>query len=168
MLIRFEGWWCVQATYFCLFTFQFSSCFIWWTRPPSSFFFVFLFLFLPQGLVWVLEIEKVPKTWLTDKRPREQMRNKGIVEVAPVRKYAKLKDQSLILTESDGSHTKILLKDCTIEAVSATSLSSRKWYVIFARRSSLDAFMLFYLVPTIFAWPLNPHLSSLGKLCIGS
>ncbi|KAM7479542.1 hypothetical protein LguiA_027755 [Lonicera macranthoides] len=80
-----------------------------------------------QGLVWVLEIEKVPKTWLTDKRPREQKRNKGIVEVTPVRKYAKLKDQSLILTESDGSHTKILLKDCTIEAVSATSLSSRKW-----------------------------------------
>lgn len=109
----------VQATYFSLLHFSFLAVL---SDGP-----VHLFLFLPQGLVWVLEIEKVPKTWLTDKRPREQKRNKGIVEVTPVRKNAKLKDQSLILTESDGSHTKILLKDCTIEAVSATSLSSRKW-----------------------------------------
>jgi hypothetical protein len=78
-------------------------------------------------LVWVLESEKIPKTWLTDRRQRDQKRNKSILEVTPARKYAKMEDQVLTLTESDGSHTKILLKGCTIEAVSATGLPSRKW-----------------------------------------
>ncbi|CAK9164358.1 unnamed protein product [Ilex paraguariensis] len=80
-----------------------------------------------QGVVWVLESERVPKTWLVAKGPREQKRKKDVLEVAPVRKYAKIEDQLLVLTESDNSHTKILLKGCIIAAVSATSLSSRKW-----------------------------------------
>lgn len=80
-----------------------------------------------QGPVWVLEVEKIPKNWLTDKGSKEQKRKKEIVEVTPVRKFAKLKEQLLIIKESDGSCIEIRLKDCTIAAVSATNLSSRKW-----------------------------------------
>ncbi|KAG5536072.1 hypothetical protein RHGRI_023752 [Rhododendron griersonianum] len=80
-----------------------------------------------EGAVWVLEPEKVPKSWSMDKVPRDQKRRKDIFEVTPVRKNAKVKDRSLILTESDGSHREIQLKGCSIAAVSATSLSSRKW-----------------------------------------
>ncbi|PRQ15749.1 putative PH domain-containing protein [Rosa chinensis] len=72
-----------------------------------------------QGVVWVLEPEKVPKS--------EQKRKKEFYEVSPIKKHAKIKNQLLILTESDGSQTAIQLKSCTIEAVSSTSLASRKW-----------------------------------------
>ncbi|KAK3035771.1 hypothetical protein RJ639_033500 [Escallonia herrerae] len=84
-------------------------------------------LLLAQGFIWILEIEKVSKSWLTDKGPIDQKRKKEILEVTPVRKHAKVKDQSLVLTESDNSVTEIQLKGCTIAAVSATSFSSRKW-----------------------------------------
>ncbi|CAL5442564.1 unnamed protein product [Camellia sinensis] len=79
------------------------------------------------GVVWVLEPEKVPKSGLVDKAPREKKRKKEIFEVSPVQKYAKVKGQSLILTNSDGSHAEIQLKGCTIAAVSATTLFSKKW-----------------------------------------
>lgn len=85
------------------------------------------FAYKKQGLVWVLGSEKVAKGLLVDKVPKEQKRKNEIQEVSPVRKYAKIKDQSLILTDSDGSHTAVQLKGCTIEAVSATLQSSRKW-----------------------------------------
>ncbi|XP_044466411.1 testis-expressed protein 2-like [Mangifera indica] len=81
------------------------------------------FAYNKQGPVWVLESEKLPK----DKLPKEQKRKKDILEVYPIRKYAKLKDQTLLLKESDGSHTAIPLKGCVIEAVSASTLPSRKW-----------------------------------------
>ncbi|KAJ7970114.1 testis-expressed sequence 2 protein-like [Quillaja saponaria] len=85
------------------------------------------FTFNKQGVVWVLESDKIPKIWL-DKAPKEHKRKKDFVEVSPVRKYGKIKDQSLILTEPDGSpHTIIQLKGCIVEAVSATILPSRKW-----------------------------------------
>ncbi|KAF8389532.1 hypothetical protein HHK36_024047 [Tetracentron sinense] len=81
--------------------------------------------FVYQGVVWVLESEKVPKT--DDKLPKEQKSKKEIFEVHPVKRYAKIKDRSLILTDSDSSHVKIRLVSCMIAAVSATNLSSRKW-----------------------------------------
>ncbi|GMN46119.1 hypothetical protein TIFTF001_015299 [Ficus carica] len=84
------------------------------------------FAYNKQGVVWVLESKKVPKDWL-DKAPREQKRKKELFEVSPVRKHARIKDQCLILTESDGSKTTVPLKGCSIEAVSASMLSSRKW-----------------------------------------
>ncbi|KAK3034037.1 hypothetical protein RJ639_032959, partial [Escallonia herrerae] len=91
-------------------------------------------LLLAQGFIWILEIEKVSKSWLTDKGPKDQKRKKEILEVNPVRKHAKVKDQSLVLSESDNSVTEIQLKGCTIAAVSATSFSSRKcvgtWKVV--------------------------------------
>ncbi|KAI3757119.1 hypothetical protein L6452_04652 [Arctium lappa] len=81
-----------------------------------------------QGWVWVLEKEKIPKTSpSTDKGLRQQKRKIEILEVTPVRKYASIKDQSLIVTEPDGSRTKISLSSCTVEAVSATNLPTRKW-----------------------------------------
>lgn len=81
---------------------------------------------MSQGVVWILESEKVPKHW-QEQASREQKKKKDFFEVSPVRKHAKIKDKSLILTEIDGSHTIINLKGCSVEAVSATSLSSRKW-----------------------------------------
>ncbi|XP_048329457.1 uncharacterized protein LOC107419625 isoform X1 [Ziziphus jujuba] len=81
---------------------------------------------IKQGVIWILESEKVPKNW-QEKALREQKKKKEFFEVSPVRKRAKIKDKSLILTETDGSRTIINLKGCSIEAVSATSLSSRKW-----------------------------------------
>ncbi|ONI09604.1 hypothetical protein PRUPE_5G246400 [Prunus persica] len=84
------------------------------------------FASIKEGAVWVLDPEKVPKNW-QEKALREQKRKKEFFEVSPVKKYAKIKNQLLILTESDGSQTAIQLKGCTIEAVSATSLPSRKW-----------------------------------------
>lgn len=82
---------------------------------------------MTQGPVWVLDLEKVPKHWINDKGSREQKRKIEVLEVNPVRKYAKLKDQLLLITGSNGSSTEIRLKGCTIAAVSATNLPSRKW-----------------------------------------
>ncbi|XWS11500.1 hypothetical protein CRYUN_Cryun37aG0003700 [Craigia yunnanensis] len=80
----------------------------------------FDFTYNKQGIVWVLESEKVP--------PREQKRKKDMpLEVSPARKHAKIQDNNLILTHSDASRTTIPLKGCVIEAVSATNLPSRKW-----------------------------------------
>ncbi|KVI07466.1 testis-expressed protein 2-like [Cynara cardunculus var. scolymus] len=81
-----------------------------------------------QGWVWVLEKERIPKTSPpTDKGLRQQKRKIEILEVSPVRKYASIKDQSLVVTEPDGTLTKVSLLSCTVEAVSATNLPSRKW-----------------------------------------
>ncbi|XVE89407.1 hypothetical protein DITRI_Ditri19aG0199200 [Diplodiscus trichospermus] len=85
------------------------------------------FTFNKQGVVWVLEPEKIP--------PREQKRKKDMperkkdmpVEVSPARKHAKIRDNKLILTHPETSRTTIPLKGCVIEAVSATNLPSRKW-----------------------------------------
>lgn len=77
-------------------------------------------------MVWVLEPDKVSKYW-QEKPSREQKKKKELLEVSPVRKYGKIKGQTLVLTEPDGLHTTIQLKDCVVEAVSATGLSSKKW-----------------------------------------
>ncbi|KDP46473.1 hypothetical protein JCGZ_08445 [Jatropha curcas] len=79
-----------------------------------------------KGVVWVLESDKLPKNWLAEKAPKEPKKKK-FFEVNPVKRNARIKDRSLILTDSDGSHATIPLKSCTIDAVSATDLPSRKW-----------------------------------------
>ncbi|XP_008802615.1 uncharacterized protein LOC103716408 [Phoenix dactylifera] len=83
-----------------------------------------------QGVLWVLEQEKVPKV-NTDGSPtrgsKEQKYKKNIVEVFPAKKIAKIKDHVLILSDQDGSQATIELLDCTVVAVSASNLSSRKW-----------------------------------------
>ncbi|XP_027365115.1 testis-expressed protein 2-like [Abrus precatorius] len=79
------------------------------------------FAFKKQGVVWVLESGKIPEP------SREQKRKKELLEVSPVKMYGQMKGQSLILRGSDGLSTTIELKGCTVQAVSASILSSRKW-----------------------------------------
>lgn len=83
--------------------------------------------FLFQGTLWVLEPDKIPKSRLEDKVSAELKRKKEILEVTPIRKNARIRDHRLILMESDAPHVEISLKGCTILAVSATDLPSRKW-----------------------------------------
>ncbi|CAN1166948.1 Testis-expressed protein 2 [Linum perenne] len=77
-----------------------------------------------KGVVWVLEPDKVPKNWLLEK---DQKKKKDVYEVSPVRKDAKIRDRFLILVDSDATHTAVPLVGCSVEAVSATSLPSKKW-----------------------------------------
>lgn len=77
--------------------------------------------------MWVLESDKIPVKESPTSVPEEQMNKKEIVEVFPIKKNAEIKDHSLILTEFDGSQATIQLVGCVIVAVSASSLSSRKW-----------------------------------------
>ncbi|KAL3335674.1 hypothetical protein AABB24_031743 [Solanum stoloniferum] len=84
-------------------------------------------LYLKQGIVWVLESERIPKALPVDKAVTQQKSKKEILEVTPTQKFAQIKDHHLVLTESDGSHVEIPLKGCIIAAVSASSLSTRKW-----------------------------------------
>ncbi|CAL9074670.1 unnamed protein product [Musa acuminata var. zebrina] len=85
--------------------------------------------FEKMGSVWVLEPKKVRKI-NTDELPKKgtkQQKKNDILEVIPVKRYAKIKDQSLILSNSDGSKTTIQLLACTVVAVSASNLASQKW-----------------------------------------
>jgi len=52
---------------------------------------------------------------------------KNIVEVFPAKKMAKIKGHSLCLSGPDGSQATIELLNCTVLAVSASSMPSRKW-----------------------------------------
>ncbi|TKY44975.1 Testis-expressed sequence 2 protein [Spatholobus suberectus] len=79
-----------------------------------------------EGVVWVLEPDKVSKFWV-ERQSKEQKKKKELLEVSPVRKYGKINGQSLVLTDTDGLNTTIQLKGCLVEAVSATSLPSKKW-----------------------------------------
>ncbi|XP_042432062.1 uncharacterized protein LOC122018731 [Zingiber officinale] len=82
-----------------------------------------------KGSVWLLDPDKVPKINIDEsstKVPKEK-KNKSTLEVVPVRKYGKIKDHLLILSDSDGSRAIIKLLGCTVVAVSASNLSSRKW-----------------------------------------
>ncbi|KAL2334409.1 hypothetical protein Fmac_015622 [Flemingia macrophylla] len=79
-----------------------------------------------EGVVWILEPDKVSK-FRVEKQQKEQKRKKELLEVSPVRKYGKVNGNSLVLTDPDGLHTTIQLKGCLVEAVSATSLPSKKW-----------------------------------------
>ncbi|XXG72104.1 hypothetical protein AAC387_Pa07g1267 [Persea americana] len=85
------------------------------------------FLCNKKGIMWVLESDKIPVKESPTSVPAEQMNKKEIVEVYPIKKNAEIKDHSLILTEFDGSQATIQLVGCVIVAVSASSLSSRKW-----------------------------------------
>ncbi|CAN1846287.1 Testis-expressed protein 2 [Linum perenne] len=77
-----------------------------------------------KGVVWVLEPDKIPKSWTLEK---EQKKKKDRYEVSPVRRSAKIRDRFLILVDADGLHTAVPLVGCLVEAISATSMPSRKW-----------------------------------------
>ncbi|KAL5982970.1 hypothetical protein ACLOJK_017050 [Asimina triloba] len=63
----------------------------------------------------------------SSKATKEQKGKKEIVEVFPVKKFARIKDHVLILIENGSSQTIINLVGCVIVAVSASVLSSKKW-----------------------------------------
>ncbi|BBG96367.1 hypothetical protein Prudu_005155 [Prunus dulcis] len=89
------------------------------------------FASINEGAVWVLEPEKVPKNW-QEKALREQKRKKEFFEVSPVKKYAKIKNQLLILTESDGSQTAIQAKRFPIKLDSKSTIiykGSKVFYI---------------------------------------
>ncbi|CAN6215511.1 unnamed protein product [Urochloa humidicola] len=83
-----------------------------------------------QGFLWMLEQQKMPKVSVN--RPSngatQRVRDKkSIVEVFPVKMLAKLEGHSLTLSAPDGAHHTIHLLNCTVFAVSASNLPSRKW-----------------------------------------
>ncbi|KAL5208449.1 hypothetical protein ABZP36_032884 [Zizania latifolia] len=88
------------------------------------------FLYEKHGVLWILEPEKTPKVnneRLSIGGPKEARDKKNIVEVFPAKKLAKIKGHSLTLSGPDGSRTTIELLNCTVFAVSASSMPSRKW-----------------------------------------
>ncbi|OEL15416.1 hypothetical protein BAE44_0023567 [Dichanthelium oligosanthes] len=83
-----------------------------------------------QGSLWILEPEKIPKVSnerLSIGGPKEMKDKKNVVEVFPAKKMAKIKGHLLCLSGPDGSQTTIELLNCTVLAVSASSMPSRKW-----------------------------------------
>lgn len=86
-----------------------------------------------QGSLWILEPEKIPRVSnerLSVGGPKETKDKKNIVEVFPAKKMAKIKGHSLCLSGPDGCQTTIQLLNCTVLAVSASSMPSRKWLVL--------------------------------------
>ncbi|CAM0943368.1 unnamed protein product [Alopecurus aequalis] len=84
----------------------------------------------PRGSLWILEPEKLPKVSnerLSSGGLKEMKDKKSIVEVFPAKKMAKIKGHSLSLSGPDGPETTIELLNCTVVAVSASSMPSRKW-----------------------------------------
>lgn len=81
-------------------------------------------------MVWILELDEGIKNWMKEKLPKEQKRKRHLLEIHPLRKFARIKDHKLILSDADGtqSQTTVFLKGCSIEAVSGSDLPTRKWY----------------------------------------
>ncbi|CAN7041698.1 unnamed protein product [Brassica oleracea var. botrytis] len=80
-----------------------------------------------QGTIWVLELDEGLKNMWKEKLPTEQKRKRAFLEIHPTRKFARIKDHKLILSESDGTLTTVSLKCCSVEAVSGSDLPTRKW-----------------------------------------
>jgi hypothetical protein len=94
----------------------------------------FLTNIVQQGFVWILEPEKIPKIDTDLARTssggaKDTSGKTKIVEVAPVKKYAKIEDHLLIISDLNGTKTTIELQGCSIVAVSSSDLSSSKWSV---------------------------------------
>ncbi|KAJ4916061.1 putative integral membrane protein conserved region (DUF2404) [Raphanus sativus] len=80
-----------------------------------------------QGTIWILELDEGLKNSLKEKLPKEHKRKRNFLEVHPIRKFARIKDHKLILSESDGTLTTVSLKCCSVETVSGSDLPTRKW-----------------------------------------
>ncbi|CAN6463322.1 unnamed protein product [Victoria cruziana] len=78
-----------------------------------------------KGVIWVLEPDKVPKVHLSESS--QQKSKKEVFDVAPARRLARIDGQTLILIDADGGQSSIQLDGCTVAAVSATKLPTRKW-----------------------------------------
>ncbi|KAJ0681544.1 putative synaptotagmin-like mitochondrial-lipid-binding domain-containing protein [Helianthus annuus] len=132
-----------------------------------------------QGWIWILEKEKIPKTsQSTDKTLRQQKRKIEAFDVTPVKKHATIKDKSLMITEPDGTLTKVYLSGCMVEAVSAANLASRKWakkYPVKVENKSSDIYhgsKLFYLYFETScekeSWCINPEIGDRSVKVDGS
>ncbi|KAL0694754.1 hypothetical protein Bca4012_061934 [Brassica carinata] len=80
-----------------------------------------------QGTIWILELDEGLKNLLKEKLPKEHKRKRNFYEIHPIRKFARIKDHKLLLSESDGTLTTVSLKCCSVEAVSGSDLPTRKW-----------------------------------------
>jgi len=103
-----------------------------------------------QGFLWILEPEKTPKASNEHSSiggPKETKEKKNIVEVFPAKRSAKIKGRSLILSGPDGFHTTIKLLNCTVFAVSASSMPSRKWSVFGAGENDTFHHELIFFLP---------------------
>lgn len=91
--------------------------------------FVFFHILHIQGSIWILETDKLVSLQNTSqiKGTKEQKIKKDTIEVSPVKKQGKIIQHNLILTDPDGSQTTIQLLDCKVEAVSGSTMPSRKW-----------------------------------------
>ncbi|WJX66817.1 hypothetical protein P8452_51330 [Trifolium repens] len=107
--------------------------------------------FKKEGVVWVLEPEKVSK-YFVDRSSREVKKKKELFEVSPVKKYGQIKGQSLDLTEPDGLHTTIQLKGCIVEAVSATTLPTKKWAKKFPIRLENKTTVIYHGSKTLYVY----------------
>ncbi|EOA33514.1 hypothetical protein CARUB_v10019838mg [Capsella rubella] len=80
-----------------------------------------------QGVIWILEMDESVKDWMKEKLQKEQKKKRlDLLEVHPVRRFARIKDHKLILSDSDGTQTSITLKGCFVDAVSGSG-PTRKW-----------------------------------------
>ncbi|KAF3781476.1 Testis-expressed sequence 2 protein [Nymphaea thermarum] len=82
-------------------------------------------LLTKKGVIWVLEPEKVPKIHLSESNQQKSKRE--VFDIAPVRRFARLEGQALILRDAEGGQSSIRLDGCTVAAVSASNLPTRKW-----------------------------------------
>uniref|UniRef100_A0A1J3ILH4 Testis-expressed sequence 2 protein n=1 Tax=Noccaea caerulescens TaxID=107243 RepID=A0A1J3ILH4_NOCCA len=80
-----------------------------------------------QGVIWVLELDEGLKNWMKQKLPIEQKRKRDVLDIHPLRKFGRIKDHKLILSDADGTQITVSLKCCSIEAVSGSDLPTRKW-----------------------------------------
>ncbi|CAH8391085.1 unnamed protein product [Eruca vesicaria subsp. sativa] len=81
-----------------------------------------------QGMVWILEVDEGVKNWWKEKLPKENKRKRDFLDVHPLRKFARIKDHKLILSDGcDSTQVAVSLKCCSIEAVSGSHLPARKW-----------------------------------------
>lgn len=81
-------------------------------------------------MVWILEVDEGVKNWGKEKVPKEHKKKRDFLEVHPLRKFARIKDHKLILSDagSDSTPAIVSLKCCSVEAVSGSHLPTRKWY----------------------------------------
>ncbi|CAH2037092.1 unnamed protein product [Thlaspi arvense] len=80
-----------------------------------------------QGVIWILELDEGLKNWMKEKLTKEQKKKRDFLEIHPLRKFARIKDHKLIVSDADGTLTTVSLKCCSIEAVSGSDLPTRKW-----------------------------------------
>lgn len=87
-----------------------------------------LISYISQGVIWILELDENVKDWMKEKLPKEQKKKRvDLLEVHPVRRFARIKDHKLILSDSlDGPQTPITLKGFFVDAVSGSG-PTRKW-----------------------------------------